>query len=304
MRRAVATVLAATVGLGVWIAVGAIRAEPYRASAQAPQVEIHRAQEASYLPAATNKPLFILALGSDARPGERVERRLADSIHVIAINPKDGAGTVLGFPRDSLADIPGVGQRKINDALFYGGPDLVVESVQNLTGIRIDYYLLTSFKGLAAMVNGIGGVRVDIPYAMADEASGAFFDEGRRKLSGSQALAFARNRKDTPDGDFSRSLNQGTLLLSALEKLRSRYTDDPAAIFEWIAVGLRHVKTDLSFGEVFDLMLTAVQLDPDKVRNLVAPGGIGESGGASVVVLTDEAHAIFADVKDDAIVGG
>ena len=153
-------------------------------------------------------------------------------------------------------------------------------------------------------MNDIGGLPVSIPYAMADEASGAFFEEGVRKLSGTEALAFARNRKDTPNGDFSRSENQGSLLVAALDKLRSKYAKNPAAIFEWIAVGLANVQTDLPFDEVFDLMLTAVQIDPGAVQSLVAPGGITNSGGVSAVALGEEANAIFADVRAADIHGG
>jgi LCP family protein required for cell wall assembly len=265
-------------------------------------VEISRAQDAGFIPSTRgNRPIFILAIGSDARPDEQVDRRLADSIHVIGVNPRQGAASILGFPRDSYVPIPGFGEAKINDALYDGGPELVVETVEDLTGIQMDYWVLTSFQGMTSMVNGIGGLRIDIPYAMDDFYSGADFEPGEQVVDGRQALAFARNRHDTPDGDFSRSENHGRLLLAALGQLRSEFRKDPTTIFQWIAVGLQNVQTDLAFDEVFDLMLTAVGINPERVTNVVVPGGIGMAGEASVVILTEGAQAIFDDLADDGL---
>lgn len=303
MRRSVALGLAGLLALGAWIGIGAAVTEPWRsqAEAQSPPIEIHATQDASFLPTERNKPIFILAIGSDARPGEKEEDRLADSIHLIGVNPKEGAGTILGFPRDSYVSIPGVGDRKINDALFNGGPELVVEAIQNLTGITIDYYLLTGFDGFKKLVSGIGGLKVEVPYPMNDSNSGAVFEAGVTSVDGAEALAFARNRYDTPQGDFSRSENHGILILSALKKLRTSFEKDPGVIFEWIAVGMSYVKTDLSFDQIFDLTLTALQIAPAKMANAVVPGGTANVGGASVVVLAENAGEIYEDLADDAI---
>jgi LCP family protein required for cell wall assembly len=292
-------------GLLGWVVIGALRAEPPAAEAQdAPAVEIHRVQRAGFLPRATaGDPLVILALGSDARPDEEVNRRLADSIHLISVNPALDGATILGFPRDSYVEIPGVGTAKINDSMFYGGPELVVETIQQITGITVDYYLLTSFEGIKEMVDQLGGLEVEVPYAMNDPYSGAVLDAGLQTLDGKQTLAFSRNRHDTPNGDFSRSENQGLVLLSALRQLTSEFEADPTALFRWIAVGMRNIQTDLTVEEILDLGLTAVQLDPETVTNLVAPGSIGMAGDASVVFLGSEADAIYADMKDDGLVG-
>lgn len=302
MRRGTALLVAVLLGLGTWVAVGAIAGEPYRAIAQTPAIEISRAQAASYVPSVRgNGPIFILAIGSDARPDEQVDRRLADSLHIVAVNPREGSASILGFPRDSYVPIPGFGEGKINESLYDGGPELVVETVEGLTGIQMDYWVLTSFRGLTSMVNGIGGLEIDIPYPMDDFYSGADFEAGEQVIDGSEALALARNRHDTPEGDFSRSENHGLMLLAALEQLRSAFREDPAAIFTWIAVGLRNVQTDLAFDEVFDLMMTAVSIDTEKVTNAVVPGGTGMAGAASVVFLSGDAPAIFKDLADDGI---
>lgn len=298
--------LAALFGmLGAWVVGGALRADLPRARAQTPSpVQIGHAGEASFLPGFDgNRPIFILAIGSDARPGvcEPVERCLADSLHLIGINPRKGAASILGFPRDSYVPIPGVGTRKINDSLFYGGPELVAQTVEDLVGVDIDYYLLTSFFGVRHMVNAVGGIEVEIPYPMSDAASGASFAAGPAMLDGKQALAFARNRKDTPNGDFSRSENQGRLIVAALEQLRKEVRQDPLSLLRWLVAGMTHIQMDLSAGEVFQLALSALTIEPNRVTNRVTPGGISMVGGASVVTLGSEAEAVFADIRDDGL---
>jgi polyisoprenyl-teichoic acid--peptidoglycan teichoic acid transferase len=302
MRKA--AILAVLGGLVGWIGAGALLAEP-PARAQTPSpMQLGHAGQASFLPGFDGKrPIFVLAIGSDARPGvcEPVEKCLADSIHLIGVNPRKQGASILGLPRDSYVDVPGVGTRKINDSLFYGGPELVVETVEELVGVDIDYYLLTSFHGLRRMVNGVGGIEVEIPYAMNDAASGAVFSPGPQMLDGRQALAFARNRKDTPNGDFSRSENQGRLILGALERLRKDVRRDPLSLFTWLTSGLRNIQTELSAGEVFDLALAALTIEPNRVVNRVTPGGIGFAGEASVVQLGSDADAVFADIADDGL---
>jgi polyisoprenyl-teichoic acid--peptidoglycan teichoic acid transferase len=296
------------VALGMWAAAGATLADPPPAGAQStPPPPLGHPVDSSYLPGfadvAGRRTLFVLAIGSDARPGvcEPVERCLADSIHLIGINPRQGGASILGFPRDSYVPIPGVGTQKINNALFAGGPELVVQTVEELVGVDIDSYLLTSFAGLRHMVNSVGGIEVEIPYPMNDASSGAVFEAGPQELDGKQALAFARNRKNTPNGDFSRSENQGLLMLGALEQFRKDIRRDPFSLFTWVVSGMEHIQTDLSAVELFQLSMASLNVNPNRVVNRVTPGGIGLAGGASIVTLGGEADAVFADIVDDGL---
>jgi LCP family protein required for cell wall assembly len=305
VRRAAGWV--AVGGLVAWLAVGAAVSEP-PAQAQTETttgtIELRRVQHAGFVPARkADDPIFVLAIGSDARPGVcmPVERCLADSLHLIGINPKRHAATILGFPRDSYVPIPRFGTAKINNALFHGGPELVVETIEKLTGITIDYYMLTSFSEVVGMVDLIGGLEVEIPYAISGSGTLPSFPAGIRQLDGRDILALARNRKGTPNGDFSRSANQGLIMLSALAKLRREFGKDPATLFRWIAVGSARISTDLSLAEIFDLMLTALTINPQKVDNLVLPGSVGFVGTASVVFVGGEADRIFADMRNDGL---
>lgn len=302
MRRAAAAG-ALLVALLAWVTAGALLAERPRAQEQ--ERPFGFLTNSRFLPPfPTRQPFHVLAIGSDGRPGvcEPVERCLADSIHLISVNPRQGGATIIGIPRDSYVDIPGQGSGKINDALSLGGPELVVETVEAMADVEIDMYFLTSFEGFRHMVEEIGGIEVEIPYPMSDEASGAVFEAGPRVLTGKEALAFSRNRKDTPNGDFSRTENQGLLILGALAQFQSEARRDPARILEWLRLGARYVQTDVTLSDLFELALATLRLDPDRVTNVVAPGGIAMIGGASVVTLGSEADALFADVADDAMV--
>jgi LCP family protein required for cell wall assembly len=273
------------------------------ASASGPTVRLYAAHgEASLIPALEGKrPLFILSLGSDARPGQTIQGQRSDSIHVIGVNLQTNRATILGFPRDSYVPIPGHGTSKINSAMVYGGPDLTVRTIEQLTGMRIDFWMLTSFPGLVNMVNGIGGLTVDVPQPMHDSYSHANFEPGPRRMNGKQALAFARDRHDVPGGDLGRSKDQGILLISALAKLRDAFQDDPANAFTWLRAGWNEMRTDLSVSTMLQLALTATRIPTSGVNNLVVPAVGGSVGGKSVVFLLPSSHSIYADMRTDGI---
>ena len=300
MRRRVAGALAA---LCVWVAGAALGQAPGPVATASPMMALQAAHKAQFLPSLTGKkPIFILALGSDARPGQNILRERSDSIHIIGVNPKKHAASILGFPRDSFVPIPGHGSNKITSAMSLGGPDLTVKTIEALTGIKIDITLVTSFRGLQNMVDAIGGVTVDVPFPMHDVNSGANFNPGVQHLNGAQALSFARDRHDVPGGDFGRSADQGRLFLSALGKFRKDFQKDPSVVLEWLGAGLRNVTTDLSLQQLLKLAFSAQQVSPGKVKNEVVPASVGTVGSASVVFISSSAKGIFANMKNDGLI--
>jgi LCP family protein required for cell wall assembly len=289
--------------MAAWIAGSTIgmMTPPEPAAAQ-PLFEIEQAH-AGYVPALDgSKPIFILFIGSGARPGEDVERSLADSIHIVSMVPAKHKAAILGIPRDSYVPIPGRGSAKINSAMFYGGPPLLVQTVESLTGIKLDYWALTTFWGFQAMINSIGGLTVHVPFAMQDSASGSNFEPGVQKLKGGEALAFARDRHSLPAGDFGRSEDGGRLLIAALAQFRKEFNKDPSRLLTWVAGGFRNVQTEAPLDEVLALAFTCTLVNPKQVENVVAPGSTGMAGGTSIVNLSSEAQTIFDDMKRDGLV--
>ncbi len=247
--------------------------------------------------------VWVLAIGSDARPGGDMRKSNGDSIHLVGVDPQTGAGTVVGFPRDSYVKIPGRGTGKINSALAMGGPKLMAETVRQLTGLPVDFYVLTAFEGFQRIVDELGGVNVQVDRKMNDKNSGARFDPGWHDMNGGQALAYSRDRYDVPNGDFGRSLHQGNVMMSGLAKLRAEVGDDEG-LHRWIGVFLRHADLDSPPQQLLPMAALARRLDPAKITNIVAPGRVGTAGGASVVYLTDEARKLFLDLRPDAAIGG
>lgn len=247
--------------------------------------------------------VWVLLIGSDARPGEQVLRSRADSIHLLAANPATGQATIIGFPRDSFVEIPDHGTGKINTTLGLGGPELLARTVNRFTGLPVQYWVVAGFEAFKRVVDDVGGVDVEVASRMDDWDSGAHFQPGWHHFDGEQALAFSRNRHEFADGDLSRSRNQGFVILAALAKLRSEVGDE-AGLLRWLGVAFRHLVVDLDHEQARQLLAVARRTDPADVTNLVLQGRGGMAGSQSVVYLDAQAAARIADdVRPDAAIG-
>lgn len=305
MRRrglfVVAALLAWIAGAGLGSSTGAGTDQPASA---APLLQVGKLK-AGFTPSIeSDKPIFILALGSDARveDGTPVEEGLGDSIHIIGVNTAKQRASILGFPRDSWVNIPGHGSGKINEALFSGGPELMAKTLTGITGIELDYYVLTSFDGVKAAIDDLGGLVVDVPFTMKDSYSKSDFEPGVQRLKGYDVLAFSRDRHSFSQGDFARSENQGRILIAALAQFRKEFAKDPSRLLDWVGAGERNALTDLSLSEAVAFASTATSFDPEGVQNMVATGTIGMEGAASVVFLNSSNKAVYDDMAKDAIV--
>jgi LCP family protein required for cell wall assembly len=247
--------------------------------------------------------LFFLVIGSDARPGQDLARTRADSIHIAAVDPLTRRGTILGLPRDSYANVPGHGQHKINAALALGGPELLVRTLRELTGLPISYYAVTAFEGITRIVDDLGGVDINVPYRMDDRYSGARFEPGWHHMDGNQVLAFSRARHGVPGGDFGRSENHGRVILHSLEKLRAE-TSNESGIRRWLGILYKHARMDMSLEDAVEFGILARQIAPANLRNVVTPGSAQTRDGQSVVVLDNRAFELFRDVGADALADG
>ena len=247
--------------------------------------------------------VWILAVGSDARPGEDFTHTRGDALQLIGINTKTGAATAIGVPRDSWVSIPGVGSSKINASLYYGGPQLLGETVGNLIGIQPDYVFVTKFPYFIDMVRSIGGITVRNPIAFADtylKAKG--FKKGKIFLNGYDAMAFSRIRHDLLRGDFDRSANQQRVLIGIHNKIKARAAE-PGFLENGVLTVLKDLHTDLSPSELFKIAEAVAQVDPRKVTHCVVQGGIGNIGGASVVLpYVEQARSYGDQARKDATI--
>jgi LCP family protein required for cell wall assembly len=171
-----------------------------------------------------------LIAGDDSRNGISRSQRASLHLGSQGANASDslmllhtGAGkpVLISIPRDSYVSIPGHGQNKINAALAIGGPTLLVQTIEQVTGLRIDHYMGIGFGGLADVVNKVGGVRICLPNAVKDAASGVNLKAGCQNLNGKQAVAFVRDRHSFATSDLQRIQDQRAFLQALLSKATS-----------------------------------------------------------------------------------
>jgi len=239
-------------------------------------------------------PRFVLVIGSDARPDEPLKGTRGDTLQVLGIDGKGGGG-VMGIPRDTWAPLPGGGSGKINAAFSYGGGSGQLASVRALTGLPVEGYVATGFKGFKAIVNQSGGLQMEIARKLVFLHK-LTIPSGKQSLSGKEALAYARERKSLPNGDFGRSAHQGDMLLAAAVAAR---LSGVGAIAKEMTVVSRNAESDLGAADALTFVASFYRLNPTKVGREVAVGSIGTSAdGQSIVKANSSARAVFARFRD------
>ncbi len=169
-----------------------------------------------------------LIVGSDSREGlSAAERkrlgtgqaagRRTDTMMLLHI-PRSGAPTLVSLPRDSYVPIPGRGRNKLNAAYAFGGPKLLAQTVENVTGIHIDHYMEIGFDGFASLVDAAGGVNMCIPKPMNDPMAGLRLKAGCQVLDSRQALGYVRTRAGGR-GDLDRVVRQQQFLSALIGRL-------------------------------------------------------------------------------------
>jgi LCP family protein required for cell wall assembly len=246
---------------------------------------------------------YVLAvLGSDMGPprtGRAVTGR-ADAIHLVIIPADRASVSIVSIPRDSWVPVRGYGNTRVNAGLTKG-PENMVGTLEDLTGLDIDDWVVTGFKGFTKLVDGVGGVPVDVEQRLHD-TRGAHSDlqAGEQVLDGTQALAYSRDRKSRPDGDFGRNRGQAKVLQGLHEALVAR---SPSALelAELVATLRRTTATSVPPARLLRLAALAASIPPERVAMEQADGYAAMIGRASAVRLTDRAMATFADVREDAM---
>ena len=249
--------------------------------------------------------IWILAVGSDARPGQVMTRSRGDALQLVGINTRTGSATAIGVPRDSWVAIPGHGREKINSALYFAGPKGMAGAMRNLVGIEPDYVLVTRFPFFEDMVDDIGGITVTNPRRFQDPyLKKEGFKQGRIHLDGYNAMAFSRIRKGLAGGDFDRSANQQRTLRGIHARIRSQ-ADRPGFIERGVMTVMAHTDTNASPGELFEIAQAVAQVDPRRITTCVVRGRVGFVGPASVVFPdVAQARRLGREARQDAALRG
>ncbi len=239
---------------------------------------------------------FILAMGSDARvsKGQKIVSSRADALQVVGVDGRGGGG-VLGLARDLWVPLATGGHGKINSAMVFGGPTAQAKTVASVTGLPIQGYLLMGFQGVEKTVDAMGGLPIVLAKPIHGVGVRIDLSAGPHVLTGKQVLAYARERKSLPDGDFGRSAHQGDLIVAAALRAAT------------LGVGVvPTVMTRLDGTTVSNLSATQLLtfaaglyvLSPTKVGRYVAKGSFGTAEGQSIVRLDAASRAAFARFRD------
>ncbi len=145
----------------------------------------------------------------------------SDTIMILHIPAGGGRPILISVPRDSYVNIPGYGYNKINAAFSIGGPALLAKTIQSDTGLYINHFMDIGFGGFVNVVNAVGGVRLCLPTAIQDQASGLNLHAGCQVLTGGQALAWVRDRHSFATQDLQREHDQRIFLAALLRKMTS-----------------------------------------------------------------------------------
>lgn len=239
-------------------------------------------------------PRWVLAVGSDARAGQDLTRTRADTLQVVGLDGKGGGG-VMGMARDLWVPLSTGGTGKINSAMVAGGPEAQLATVRTVTGLPIEGYVVIGFAGFTKIIDEQGGIPIVIPERVNAAHAHIVIEAGPQVLSGKEALAYARERKTLPDGDFGRSRHQGEILLAAAIKAR---LSGPIALPGAMTSLTRYAKSNLGAEEMLTYAAGFYQLNPTRIGRGVAKGPTGMVGSQSVVRVGTEAKRLFASFKD------
>lgn len=240
---------------------------------------------------------LVLVLGSDAREGEDQTRLRADSVHLLSVVPDAAAGAIVGFPRDSWVQGPS-GRGKLTNVMADRGPEVMLDTITGMTQLEIEGYFVTGFEGFISLIDGLGGLLIDLPTKMRSGNNWADYPAGPQELTPKLALRLARIRKGLPGGDFDRSFNQGLIMQAAMDMVQAGGIE---LLPDWVRILTDSTWTDLTTEQILTLGASAYFLPSDALYNMVLPGSIGTAGAASVVYLGDSAEAVYRDLEDGLI---
>ncbi|HEX2028316.1 MAG TPA: LCP family protein [Nitriliruptorales bacterium] len=253
----------------------------------------------------------VLVVGTDSREGLSQQQLTelgtedvagpvrADTIMLVHMSPQRDDVVMVSFPRDLRAAVPGEGVHKLNAARALGGPELLVRTVEDFTGIAIHHYVEVNIAGFLRLVDVVGGVAVCLEEPLVDPEAGADIPAGRHVLTGKDAAGYVRARKSDPRGDLGRIERQQLFLRQALDRVMSpRTLANPLRVKRLIDRGARAVVTDSGFStaQMFRLAWSFKNLDPDRVTMLTVPSDAGRS---YVEARPEAAEALFQAIRAD-----
>ncbi|OKL50378.1 transcriptional regulator [Boudabousia marimammalium] len=242
-------------------------------------------------------------IAADGTEGERTDS-------MILIHKADnGVVSVVSLPRDADVKIPGHKHNKLNAAFSYGGAPLLVSTVEQLTGMKVDHFAIVGMGGVSQIVDAIGGVNLCLDYDVNDQNSALNWKSGCHDVDGPTALAFARMRYADPRGDIGRQERQRQVIAQVVKKATSPSTlINPASQYRLSGAGAQTVRVDHSSG-LMDLAHLVFAYRSASQANLLGTPPIKNLNyraghGSSVQLDPELAPQFFKKVKNGSVQPG
>jgi LCP family protein required for cell wall assembly len=227
----------------------------------------------------------------------------SDTLMLVHISADHDRVQVISLPRDSWVNIPGHGMNKINAAIGIGGPPLMVQTVEQATGLTINDYVEVDFLGFVKVIDALGGVDVCLPFAVDDSYTGLHLSAGLHHVDGVTALKFARDRHSFAASDLARISNQQQLLSSLFsEATTSGILANPFRLQQFLSSITSAVTVDSGFNLIRlademrgirsqDVTFTTV---PIATEDYITP-----SGQEAILWDATAAKALFSSLRND-----
>ena len=248
----------------------------------------------------------LLLIGLDARPGEQTGR--SDTMIIVTLDPDENTIKLTSIMRDLYVEIPGHKNNRINAAYVFGGPELLMETIEVNFGIHIDSYIAVDFSMLGALIDSIGGLtfNVENEYYMRrinavikednkvlgiDVNDQLLTEPGEQLMTGKQAQAYARYRYGTSDGDFGRTARQREVITKIFEKLGDMTVIE---LMSLVVDNSKNIYTNISVSDLASFAPVLVSMRDAQIEELRLPidGGYTSKtiSGMSVLVPDREAN--------------
>ncbi|MER7571255.1 LCP family protein [Streptomyces sp. NPDC126514] len=198
----------------------------------------------------------------------------SDTLMLVRLSDDERTARAMSIPRDSWVPIPGHGSAKINAAFAWGGPPLLIQTVEQLTGTRVDHFGIIDWHGSRSLTDAVGGVPVTVPADAYDPEQDRHFRAGTHVLDGEEALAYVRQRHGLRGGELDRIKRQQQFLQSLVGEIRAdAELTDPLGLARTLDAITRTVSVDdeLSNADLRDLVLDLRHLSAPDVSFSTAP---------------------------------
>lgn len=224
----------------------------------------------------------ILLVGRDAREDE-ADR--SDSMILVSINKNSQQVTMISFMRDLFVEIEGYNSQKINAAYFWGGAELLTDTIKQNFDVDIDYTVEVNFSGFQGIIDAIGGIEMEINETEASYLRGetgnfkngkaGYYTSGRTydveagtvQMDGQMALDYARMRH-AGNSDYERTLRQRKLLIEVYEKAK---TSDWLSLIKLYNEASKYIETDMSMIQIFSVGYTIYTMDMEGMNSYRIP---------------------------------